>query len=250
MEATRTGVDNIEDDRWEEIPDEEEQDLAIYAEATAKAIAGKLADPAPAWLAEAITGTVAAGLCFELDAARYSVERSGVVKKIRTAEHALAVLQEAISDPNVLGQISRDWPVDSPLRGYHQLITALFDDGPILARTFAISCDRLGGKAGPGRLRICVHDQSPEWCCAAYAVILWRAVRSEQPAAGIQRLHAVCAALWRAAGGTGEPDWRYRLRTVLPHFIEDRAGHQSRERWWIGNQESGVEQCRPLHRKD
>ena len=219
-------------------PDDDGQEGGIQALEEARIIAAQITSKAQEeWLAEAIAATAMPTLRAELGAARFSVDRRRVAKMIATGQMAYAQLMDVLCDIHVMLQIGRDWPDDVPWSGYHQLKKALVDYGPALDRTFARTCDRFGGKRGPGRVGLDFHDQSAEWCCAAYAVILCRAVRSEQVRPGSQGLHRLCAALWRAAGGSDDPDWRHHIDSVLAFLRKSPEGDRDRTLWWFQNAE-------------
>ena len=243
-------MDDTCDDQWGEPCADDWQEHAIRVLEEAQRIAGQIApDAQKDWLARAIAATVLATLQHELDAARLSAERSRVTKMVAKGKKAYAQLIEVISNPYVMLQISRDWPDDVPWSGYHRLKKALLDYGPALDRTFARSYDRIGGKGGPWRVGLSVHNQSAEWCCAAYAVILWQAARSEPVRSGSQRVHRICAALWRAVGGSNDPDWRHHIDAVFASLDNGQANDRDPVRWWFENAQRSFNEIAASYRQ-
>ena len=107
METARTGIDNIEGDQWEEIPDDEERERALTPRRR-RSPKSLRSQHRSGWLRQSskprLRKYAASGSHSLLS------QRCVVAKKIQTARKALAVLDEALHDPHVMMQISRAWP--------------------------------------------------------------------------------------------------------------------------------------------
>jgi hypothetical protein len=211
-------------------------------------LVGKEEASALVWLVDPVADMVLMPLQDQVGAARSPVERKWLAEQNEKGQQACADLTDVLRNPYVRSQLFNDWPDDR--RGeFHEAIATVLHHLQTMGQTFEHAGARLRGKPGPGRIGLTYHDRSPEWCCAVCATLIWRHARSELPKPGAQGPQRLCAALWQAAGGKGQPDWRHHMEFALPYFSEDQSVDRNGGRRWFENAERHFNEMAERYRR-
>jgi hypothetical protein len=143
-----------------------------------------------------------------------------------------------MGDPHVMVLVARHWPETVSWRRKHRYVQALLEDGPEVGRALAASAKSL---TGPGNRRssIMIHATAPEWFCAAYGVIVWRLVRRDEPKIAGATFARFSAALWRGAGGAGEPSWVHWAKAVLS---DEKANDRHYQQGWLVDNKAAIKE--------